>query len=520
MNKATLLAAEATDANPQGVSDAAKANAKTLSKDKGSNNLPIDVKLNEIKVRAKRFHEIGPLPGLGLTKDEIPGNVQSITAKEIKESHSLSITDLMNKKLQSVTVNDYQGNPFMMDVQYRGFTAGPQIGTPQGLSVFFDGIRVNEPFGDVVNWDLIPMNALAGVDVFPGSNPIFGLGTLGGAFTVKTKDGFNNDGVDAEILAGSYGRKQLQVSGGTNNGTFALFGAGNFFLEDGWRDNSPSKVNQFFGKASYRGEKLDLNLSTLLVGTDLVGNGLLPSEMYKQDPSSVFSSPDTTKNKLIQFQLSGAFQVNDNFNITGQVYNRNSKRHSVGSDVYTEFSDGDNVFAPKKISSGDQLTCLYESTTNGQNRNLYGIPDYYLVTLPAVDSSGIANEFVYADAVRDLPTTLPNDPLYADYVALVNEYNSNPQVKFIVDAQLNGSFDMSLIQNSLNQKLPEYYGNYVQERFNFFKNYYVSAASVPQAEQDRINNFSPDPIPNGDAEYGYLGSGILGPGLGELGPLA
>ncbi len=78
-----------------------------------------------------------------------------------------------------------------MDIQYRGFTAGPQIGTPQGLSVFLDGIRVNEPFGDVVNWDMIPMNAIAGVDVFPGSNPIFGLNTLGGAFTMKTKDGFN-----------------------------------------------------------------------------------------------------------------------------------------------------------------------------------------------------------------------------------------------------------------------------------------------------------------------------------------
>ncbi|WP_369384845.1 TonB-dependent receptor plug domain-containing protein [Methylobacillus glycogenes] len=100
-----------------------------------------------------------------------------MTAKDIKEAHSLSITDLMNSKLQSVNVNDYQGNPFQMDLQYRGFTAGPQIGTPQGLSVFFDGIRVNEPFGDVVNWDMIPLNALSSFDVFPGSNPIFGLGT-------------------------------------------------------------------------------------------------------------------------------------------------------------------------------------------------------------------------------------------------------------------------------------------------------------------------------------------------------
>ena len=178
--KEILTTADVSDAKAQGT-------GKTDSQGKPITAKPTEIELKAVNVRAKRFHEVGPLPGLGLTKEEIPGNVQSITAKEIKESHSLSITDLMNKKLQSVNVNDYQGNPFMMDVTYRGFTAGPQIGTPQGLSVFFDGIRVNEPFGDVVNWDLIPMNALSSVDVLPGSNPIFGLGTLGGALSIANK---------------------------------------------------------------------------------------------------------------------------------------------------------------------------------------------------------------------------------------------------------------------------------------------------------------------------------------------
>lgn len=368
---------------------------KALNKKEGA-NLPLgnaragqedkNIQLDKIQVRAKRFHEIGPLPGLGLTKEQIPGNVQSITAKEIKDSHSLSLTDLFNKKLQSVTVNDYQGNPFQMDVQYRGFTAGPQIGTPQGLSVFLDGIRVNEPFGDVVNWDMIPMNAIAGVDVFPGSNPIFGLNTLGGAFTLKTKDGFTNEGVDADILTGSYGRKQLQVEGGTNNGTFALFGAGNFFLEDGWRDNSPSEVNQFFGKASYRGDKLDLSLSTLLVANNLVGNGLSPSEEYARDPTSVFTGPDETKNRLQQFQLSGSYFVNDNFTITGQVYRRNSKRHQKTGD-FASFFDDDGALAARRLPApGEEFTCIFASTNGG------GVPDYYVIPV-AADTNGVADPF-------------------------------------------------------------------------------------------------------------------------------
>ena len=269
-----------------------------------------------------------------------------------------------------------------------------RIGTPQGLSVFLDGIRVNEPFGDVVNWDMIPMNAIAGVDVFPGSNPIFGLNTLGGAFTLKTKDGFTNEGVDAEVLAGSYGRKQLQVEGGWNNGDFALFGAGNFFLEDGWRDNSPSEVNQFFGKGSYRGDKFDLSLSTLLVANNLVGNGLSPSEEYARDPTSVFTGPDESKNRLQQFQLSGSYFVNDNFTITGQAYRRNSKRHQKTGD-FANFFDGDGEITARRLPApGEEFTCVFGSS-NGR-----AVPDYYVIPV-AADVSGFADPF--------------SDPLFMDF---------------------------------------------------------------------------------------------------------
>ena len=391
----------------------------------------IDFKVDAIEVRAKRFYEIGPLPGLGLTKEEIPGNVQSITAKDIKEAHSISMADLFNRKLQSVTVNDYQGNPFQMDVQYRGFTAGPQIGTPQGLSVFFDGIRVNEPFGDVVNWDMIPMNAIANIDVFPGSNPVFGLNTLGGAFTVKTKDGFNNPGVAADVLTGSYGRKQLQAEGGWNNGTVAAYGAANIFMEDGWRDNSPSKVNQVFGKGSYRGDKLDLNLSGLVVWNDLVGNGMIPSEMYKQDRNSVFTSPDTTDNRLWQAQLSGSYFVNENFTVTGQIYRRNSKRHQISSDAFTDY---EQTRAARRLpTNGEEATCVFTST-NGLN-----IPNYLVIPINVS-----AGEDIFAS------------DFFNDYV------NNNGIVEF----QNPGDKYYS----NLNTELPGYYSSAYQQWFTYTSN--------------------------------------------------
>ena len=377
--KEILKTAAATDAQAQGT-------GKTDSQGKPIGNKPVDIDLKAVTVRAKRFYEVGPMPGLALTKEEIPGNVQSISAKEIRESHALSLTDLMNSKLQSVNVNDYQSNPFQMDVQYRGFTASPQLGTAQGISVFLDGIRVNEPFGDVVNWDMLPLNALSGLDVFPGSNPIFGLGTLGGALAMRTKSGFNDPGLDMEVLAGSFGRKQLQVSGGMNNGVIAGFAAGTFFMEDGWRDDSPSKVNQVFGKAEWRNDKVQLGLSMLYAGNKLTGNGLLPQQMVDQNPKQVYTSPDTSKNDLLQFQLSGIWDVSDTFNVSGQIYNRKSKRKSHTSDVNENFGGSEN--RPNIATVKDANSQLLPGLPDINND---GLPDYnnYAMNV-AADASGRA----------------------------------------------------------------------------------------------------------------------------------
>ena len=433
------------------------------------------VQLDKVEVRAKRFYEVGPLPGLGLTKEEIPGNVQSISAKEIKEAHALSLTDLMNRKLQSVTVNDYQGNPFQMDVQYRGFTAGPQIGTPQGLSVFIDGIRINEPFGDVVNWDMIPMNALSSVDVFPGSNPIFGLNTLGGAFSLKTKDGFSNSGADVDILTGSFGRKQLQLEGGWNNGTIGLFAAGNLFLEDGWRKNSPSRVNQLFTKGSYRGDKLDLNLSTLLVQTDLTGNGLIPTNEYERSRDGVYTSPDTTKNTLGQFQLSGSYFVSDTFTVTGQVYHRNSKRKQKSGDVFTDYDE--ELLARRKprinpnTNTLEQYTCLFNST------NQYGVPDYYLVPVtvdPATGNADILTSPFFTDLLADAnPGVLDND-----YSSLLNGQLDNDFAQtYQTVIKYYKNFYESAIYNRNNLSGPDGFGPTVTYSYGNDQKYVASPAT-------------------------------------------
>jgi len=109
--------------------------------------------------------------------------------------------------LLGVTVNEVQGSPFQVDVNYRGQRLSPLLGTAQGLSLYLDGMRLNQPFGDVVNWNLLPEAAISGLALVPGSNPLYGLNTLGGALVLTTKSGLSHPGTTADVSFGSAGRK-------------------------------------------------------------------------------------------------------------------------------------------------------------------------------------------------------------------------------------------------------------------------------------------------------------------------
>jgi len=172
-----------------------------------------------------------PLHGSGLPKDHVPANVQTISAEDLADHKSLDLSAYAGEALGSVHINDVQGNPLQSDVQYRGFLASPLLGAPQGLSMYLDGVRLNEPFGDTINWDLIPANAIRSVNVIPGSNPIFGLNTLGGALSLETKTGFTDPGVDGTLLYGSWGRKLVRADAGAHSKRFGIFAAAQIFDE-------------------------------------------------------------------------------------------------------------------------------------------------------------------------------------------------------------------------------------------------------------------------------------------------
>jgi outer membrane receptor protein involved in Fe transport len=293
--------------------------------------------LPTVEIRAPRV--ITPLPGVVLDEAQQGTNVQSATGEEIAESRAVTLTDFFNSNFQSVNVNDYAGNPFQQDLSFRGFAASPLVGTPQGLSIYIDGVRVNEPFGEVVNWDLIPMFAIRNVNLMPGSNPLFGLNTLGGAVSMAMKDGFNSPGARAQFLGGAWGRRQTQVEGGWHNDTVGFYGGVNVLDEDGWRANSPSQLRQGYARATLRLPKGEIALIGMFGDNRLTGNGVVPVEQYALDQTGVYTSPDETTNQLAQFQLLGRWDVSESSSLSANIYRRKVRQRSVGGDIWDEWPE-------------------------------------------------------------------------------------------------------------------------------------------------------------------------------------
>src|SRR5262249_17132943 len=95
-----------------------------------------------------------------IDRDKVPSNTQTLTADDFQRTYTQSVTDTLMQRVPGVNTTDVQGNGFTQDLRYRGFAASPLQGTPQGIAVYMNGIRLNEAFGDTVNWDLIPTVAI------------------------------------------------------------------------------------------------------------------------------------------------------------------------------------------------------------------------------------------------------------------------------------------------------------------------------------------------------------------------
>jgi outer membrane receptor protein involved in Fe transport len=297
-----------------------------------------------------------PLPALGVPVEKYAGNVQSFTAEDLARRNALDLSDTLFRRLGSVNVTGNQSNPWQNDVTYRGFLASPLTGSAIGLSVYLDGMRFNDGFGDTVSWDLIPKLAISGIDVIPGSNPIFGLNTLGGALAVRTKNGRDFPGTSLGVSGGSFGRWNVEAEHGGSRGPFDWYVAFNALDEDGWRDRSPSELRQLFTKVGLEAADTTLGLTYVYVNNDLVGNGLVPESTLTRSRSAVYTFPDQTRNEMHLGSVQGSHRLTDDLLLSGNAFYRAYQRRTFNGDA--EVSCVDDATGEPVFDAGGRLLHL------------------------------------------------------------------------------------------------------------------------------------------------------------------
>ena len=272
---------------------------------------------------------VSPMPGGGIDKDKVPSNVQSVTANDLDHSKTPSLLDGMVQSLPGVSLSDQTGNSFQRDLNYRGATASPVLGTPQGIAVYQNGTRINEAFGDVVNWDLIPEMAIARMTLQP-NNPLFGLNATGGALSIEMKNGFTYQGAEAQLWGGSYGRIQSGAQAGWNNGNLSTYIAVEGAFDRGWRDfSSQSQVRRMYADFGARGDQTEFHLSFTGADNKLGSVAATPIEMLNQRWSSVYTWPQSLHLQLAMIQANAQWTPTDTLTLQANGYYRHYKTSRV-----------------------------------------------------------------------------------------------------------------------------------------------------------------------------------------------
>jgi hypothetical protein len=234
-----------------------------------------------------------------------------------------------------------------------------------------DGVRANQPFSNTVQWDLIPDFAIQGMQLVAGSNPVYGLNTLGGAISVQTKSGRSFNKGAADLSGGSWGRKNslIEYGGISEGGGFDYYVGYNYFEEDGWRDYSPSYVNQFFAKWGFESDTGRYDISYTGAHNKLIGNGLTPKDLLGSDREGIHTLEDETVNNYGKLVWSGNEFLDDVTMLSGNAYWYRSDRKTHNGDLNDEYT---GVGTCDEINE-DETACEGALNKTGTKQDAYGL---------------------------------------------------------------------------------------------------------------------------------------------------
>jgi iron complex outermembrane recepter protein len=265
------------------------------------------------------------LPGTAVAPEDLAGEVHSVDAAGLRGAAALGVGEALASRVASISLEDSLGDAFQPTLSYRGFTASPVLGTGQGLAVYQNGVRLNEAFGDVVNWDLVPMAAVRRIDVV-SANPLYGANALGGAVVMTLKNGLTDPGVGADVAAGSFGARAATLEAGGAHGPVALYVEAHALDDGGYQRRADNRLRQLYGDLRVTGARGSLALGLTSAHDVLDGPGAVPIQSLAIDPRLTFTGPQRTDNRLDLVTLNGEFVLSAATTVTGVAYRRDFRQ--------------------------------------------------------------------------------------------------------------------------------------------------------------------------------------------------
>jgi outer membrane receptor protein involved in Fe transport len=273
-----------------------------------------------------------PLAGSEIAASKVAGAVATVTAADLGRGGPATLQEALHASLPGVFVTDLQGNAFEADVQYRGFSASPVDGVPQGLAVYQNGVRINEVFGDTLNWAFLPAAAIDTITL-ASNNPTYGLNAIGGAILVGMKDGFTFQGAEADTRLGSFGQRRGSLQAGSASGPVAAYLAVEDIHDDGFRAHGGADIRRLYGDLGARGDGGEFHLNVTAADNFVGVAAATPVQLLADGWDRVFTVPQTTRNVMEMVSANGTVAAGDALKLSGVAYYRHFTQQHVDGNI-------------------------------------------------------------------------------------------------------------------------------------------------------------------------------------------
>ncbi|HET9982537.1 MAG TPA: TonB-dependent receptor [Longimicrobiales bacterium] len=257
------------------------------------------VKLAPLEVQGSIIPAAAPRIGSG-----VPARVQVLSRERIEAWEPRILPDILASEA-GVSLYDDLGAPSKLNLTTRGFTAGPTVGLPPGVSVFLDGVRQNEADAQEVNFDLLPMEHVRRVELLSGTASLLGPNSLGGAINLITDRGEGPPHGEAEASVGAYGAYAGQASFSTLSRGWEAYLSGGWGRERGWREGTSERQYNGFVNLGRTGERRGFRVQAFAARSRARTAGSLPESIFAVRPETNFTPGDYDDLDAEQLSLSG-----------------------------------------------------------------------------------------------------------------------------------------------------------------------------------------------------------------------